>query len=174
MNLLTETIEELSPLGDIVAATKGGKCASTMARGHLVGSVVHAVVGPVANGFWGTPALCKASPSDLGFGWLTTSQEVSCPKCLTQLTEYRIAKAVWDGEIDGWDTRTVSDHFEIGTAKALRILKKIVGGNNTDFAFVYEPSWEGVTVSDGRVFVWSESGDWEEGHGLRHRNWFYT
>lgn len=64
------------------SATKGGRLASTAHRGHLVGQVVHAIPGTEENGFWDTPALCKAKPGNRGYGWLGVDNPVTCPKCL--------------------------------------------------------------------------------------------
>lgn len=91
--------------------------------------------------------------------------------------EFEIAKAVWEGKIDGWNTRMVSDEFEVSVPKALTILKKICAGKCTSFPFVrgeYEEEMGGVGVEDGRTFVWGENADYSEGHGKRHHNWFYT
>lgn len=86
----------------------------------------------------------------------------------------QIAEAVWNGEIDGWNTRMVADHWGMTTDQALRILKRIVSGKDDSFPFEYDASYEGVTVADGRVFVWGEDGDYMEGRGTRHHVWFYT
>jgi hypothetical protein len=91
--------------------------------------------------------------------------------------EKAIAKAVWEGRIDGWTTRMVADEFGIATSKALRILKKICDGQCSLFPFergAYEAELGGVGISDGRTFVWGEDSDYSEGHGKRHHNWFYT
>ncbi len=88
--------------------------------------------------------------------------------------EFEIAEAVWEGRIDGWNTRMVADEFSISVPKALRILKKICSGKNTSFPFIYLDDYTGVEVKDGTVFVWGENADYLEGKGTRHHNWFYT
>ena len=77
---MSKTLVQLSPV------SKGGKLASTSARGHLSGKIVHAVLGGEVNGFWGTPALCGATPGKRGYGWTSESQEkITCEKCLKRL-----------------------------------------------------------------------------------------
>jgi hypothetical protein len=91
--------------------------------------------------------------------------------------ESAIAEAVWNGEIDGWTTRDVAEHFGLKTPAALRILKKICAGKCTLFPFErggYEVEMGGVGISDGRTFVWGENAEYAEGHGTPHHNWFYT
>ena len=44
---MSKTLVQLSPV------SKGGKLASTSARGHLSGKIVHAVLGDEVSGFWG-------------------------------------------------------------------------------------------------------------------------
>ena len=39
--------------------------------------------------------------------------------------EFEIAKAVWEGRIDGWNTRMVADEFGLSVPKALRIQKDL-------------------------------------------------
>jgi len=90
-------------------------------------------------------------------------------------TEYSIAQAVWEGKIDGWDTRTVAEHFEITTPpQALRVLKKIASDKNTDFPFEHRDDYKVVTVKDERIFVWGENAEYMERKGKRHHIWFYT
>ena len=89
-------------------------------------------------------------------------------------TATAIATAVWNGEIDGWNTRMVADHWGITTPEALRILKRITQGKDDSFPFEYDPEFEGVSINDGRMFVWGENAEHAEGRGTPHHVWFYT
>ena len=86
-----------------------------------------------------------------------------------------IAKAVWDGRIDGMSTREVAEMFGCTQRKALRALTAIISGECTEHPFEHSPSDEGVAIHDGRMFVRGNNGDFMEGkRGFNHYTWFLT
>jgi hypothetical protein len=61
--------------------TKAGR---SRTGSDFAGFIVHIVEGKEQNGFWGTPALCGATPGRKGFGWLGLSVDNLvnvCSKC---------------------------------------------------------------------------------------------
>ena len=60
--------------------------------------------------------------------------------------EFSIAKAVWEGQIDGLQTADVANEFGVSTKQALKILNKIISGDNSDFDFVREECYDGVSL----------------------------
>ena len=82
---------------------------------------------------------------------------------ITRISE-QIASAVWEGHIDGLQTRDVANRWGISTAQALKILKGIVEGKNKSFPFEYDEYFKGVRVKDGTCFVQGDDPAHSEGH----------
>jgi hypothetical protein len=61
-------------------AIKGGTARTGQNRDK--GIIVHIIPGEPNYGFWGTKAMCGATPGKRGYGWTDTSRPVTCPKCI--------------------------------------------------------------------------------------------
>ncbi len=67
-----------------------------------------------------------------------------------------LLNAVWARKIDQMSTREVAEKYGLTQKEALRLLKKIASGQSGDARFIYDSDRQGVTVSDGTIFTYSQ------------------
>lgn len=73
-------------------ATKSGNSnrMTNCGAGPRTAPVVHSVPTHLSGGDWFGEALCGASPGRRSYGWITSTQAVSCVKCLRKAVDMSI------------------------------------------------------------------------------------
>ncbi len=106
---------------------------------------------------------------------LTLQSEIELKLRGKQLRQ-AICDAVWNGQIDGWTTKEVAEHFQCSTTTALNILHSIADGTSGDERFKPHSAREGVAISDGRRWTAfpvdvGDRGTYSHGETLKKYYW---